>query len=138
MSSTSPREVLTVKIDPEGVVRTAAVADDDQPRLSDPRFRAFAERARRAVLDFFNAGSDYTAIFTANATGALKHVGESYPFGPGGRLLLTGDNHNSVNGLREFAGAKDGGTVTDQPFLHIAVGADRKSVVLTPDPAAEP
>ena len=39
---------------------------------------------------------------------------------------------------REFAGAKDGGTVTDLPFLHIAVGADRKSVVLTPDPAAEP
>src|SRR5688500_6367883 len=32
------------------------------------------ERARRAVLDWFNAGSDYTAVFTSNATGALKHV----------------------------------------------------------------
>jgi selenocysteine lyase/cysteine desulfurase len=65
------------------------------------------EQARRAVLDWFNASADeYTAVFTANATGALKHVGESYPFAPGGRLLLTVDNHNSVNGIREFACAK--------------------------------
>jgi selenocysteine lyase/cysteine desulfurase len=34
-------------------------------------------------------------------------VGESYPFAQGGRLLLTTDNHNSVNGIREFA--KSGG-----------------------------
>jgi selenocysteine lyase/cysteine desulfurase len=64
------------------------------------------ERARHAVLDFFNAGDDYCAIFTANATGALKHVGECYPFAPGGRLLLSTDNHNSVNGIREFARVK--------------------------------
>jgi selenocysteine lyase/cysteine desulfurase len=64
------------------------------------------ERARRSVLDWFNAGDDYTAIFTLNATGALKHVGESYPFSAGGRLLLSADNHNSVNGIREFAAAR--------------------------------
>jgi len=65
------------------------------------------EESRRAVLDWFSASPDeYTAIFTANATGALKHVGESYPFAPGGQLLLTADNHNSVNGIREFARAK--------------------------------
>jgi molybdenum cofactor sulfurtransferase len=64
------------------------------------------ERARRAVLDWFDAQDDYTAIFTLNATGALKHVGESYPFAPGGRLLLSVDNHNSVNGIREFAVAR--------------------------------
>jgi selenocysteine lyase/cysteine desulfurase len=58
------------------------------------------------VLDWFNAGNDYTAIFTLNATGALKHVGESYPFSTGGRLLLSADNHNSVNGIREFAAAR--------------------------------
>ena len=66
---------------------------------------ALVEGARRAVLEWFNAAGDYTAIFTANATGALKHVGESYPFAPGGRLLLSVDNHNSVNGIREFARA---------------------------------
>ena len=63
------------------------------------------EGARRAVLEWFDASGDYTAIFTLNATGALKHVAESYPFSPGGRLLLTADNHNSVNGIREFARA---------------------------------
>ena len=46
---------------------------------------ALVERTRRAVLEYFNAGDDYSAIFTANASGALKHVGESYVFGPGSR-----------------------------------------------------
>jgi selenocysteine lyase/cysteine desulfurase len=73
------------------------------------------ERARRAVLDWFNAAGDYTAVFTLNATGALKHVGESYPFAPGGRLLLTVDNHNSVNGIREFAMAR-GATTSYAPL----------------------
>ncbi len=73
------------------------------------------ERSRRAVLEWFNAADDYTAIFTLNATGALKHVGESYPFAPGGQLLLTVDNHNSVNGIREFAVAR-GASVSYAPL----------------------
>ena len=65
------------------------------------------ERTRRAVLAFFNASADdWVVIFTANATQALKLVGESYPFEPGGEYLLTFDNHNSVNGIREFARTK--------------------------------
>jgi molybdenum cofactor sulfurtransferase len=64
-------------------------------------------KTRRAVLDFFNASpQDYDLAFTANASGALKLVGESYPFRPGQTFLLTVDNHNSVNGIREFARAK--------------------------------
>jgi selenocysteine lyase/cysteine desulfurase len=42
-------------------------------------------------------------VFTANASAALRLVGEAYPFAPGGRFALTVDNHNSVNGIREFA-----------------------------------
>ena len=42
-------------------------------------------------------------VFTANATGALKLVGEASPFAADGQYLLTFDNHNSVNGIREFA-----------------------------------
>jgi selenocysteine lyase/cysteine desulfurase len=62
------------------------------------------ERARSAVLAHFNAPPhEYAAIFTANATGACRLVGEAYPFGPRTRLVLTQDNHNSVNGIREFA-----------------------------------
>jgi molybdenum cofactor sulfurtransferase len=62
------------------------------------------EQARAYVLEYFNAAPDeYAAIFTANASGALKLVGEAYPFGPGAQYLLTFDNHNSVNGIREFS-----------------------------------
>src|SRR5215831_12774718 len=65
------------------------------------------ERARAAVLSFFDASPDeYEAIFTPNATGALRLVGEAYPFRAGDRFLLTFDNHNSVNGIREFARAR--------------------------------
>ena len=64
------------------------------------------ESARTVVLDWFNGAGDYTAAFTLNASGALKLIGESFPFRPGGRYLLTADNHNSVNGIREFAGAR--------------------------------
>ena len=49
------------------------------------------------------------AVFTLNATGALKLAGESYPFAEGGRCLLTFDNHNSVNGIREFARSNGAG-----------------------------
>ena len=66
------------------------------------------ERTRRHVLSFFNASpDDYGVIFTGNASHALKLVGESYPFGPGKQFLLTFDNHNSVNGIREFARSRN-------------------------------
>jgi molybdenum cofactor sulfurtransferase len=65
---------------------------------------ALVDRTRAAVLEYFHAPSDeYDVVFTPNATGALKLVGESYPFASDGRYLLTVDNHNSVNGIREFA-----------------------------------
>ncbi len=77
----------------------------------------FVARARHAILTFFNASPDeWVVIFTANASQALKLVGESYPFGPGDRFLLTFDNHNSVNGIREFARAK-GAAATYVPIL---------------------
>jgi molybdenum cofactor sulfurtransferase len=75
------------------------------------------EKTRAAVLEFFNAPPDeYIVIFTLNASGALKLVGESYPFESGGQYLLTFDNHNSVNGIREFARAK-GARVTYAPVI---------------------
>jgi molybdenum cofactor sulfurtransferase len=84
--------------------------------LTSSATTALVERARRAVLAYFNAAPDeYTAIFTLNASAALKLVAESFPFRPGSRALLTVDNHNSVNGLREFAIAK-GATVDYAPL----------------------
>lgn len=63
------------------------------------------EAARQRLLSFLNADpEEYAVAFTANATGALKLVGEAFPFDAGGsRLVLLSDNHNSVNGIREFA-----------------------------------
>jgi selenocysteine lyase/cysteine desulfurase len=62
------------------------------------------DAARAATLAFFDADpAVYEVCFTANATAALKLVAESYPFAPDRGLLLTADNHNSVNGIREYA-----------------------------------
>ena len=62
------------------------------------------EEARASVLAFFRASEEeYDVVFTSNASGALKLVGEAFPFAPGGTYLLSFDNHNSVNGIREFA-----------------------------------
>ena len=61
-------------------------------------------QAREDVLRYFRADpEEYTVIFTANASAALKLVGESYPFQPGSHFCLVADNHNSVQGIREFA-----------------------------------
>ncbi|HEU0014131.1 MAG TPA: aminotransferase class V-fold PLP-dependent enzyme [Longimicrobium sp.] len=79
------------------------------PHSRNPTSQAatkLVEDARLRVLDFFHADPEaYEVVFTLNASGALKLVGEAYPFEPGSRFLLTADNHNSVNGLREFAAA---------------------------------
>jgi len=81
------------------------------------------ERARNTVLQYFNASPDeYTAIFTQNASGALKLVGEAYPFQSQSQFILTFDNHNSVNGIREFArdrGAKVQYIPVQMPDLRI-------------------
>jgi selenocysteine lyase/cysteine desulfurase len=87
------------------LLNAQALGNPHSASPSSSRTTALVEGARRAVLEWFGAAGDYTAIFTANATGGLKHVGESYPFAANGRLLLSADNHNSVNGIREFARA---------------------------------
>ncbi len=85
-----------------------------------------AERARASVLEFFNASPDeYVAIFTPNATGALRLVGEAYPFRRGDRFLLTFDNHNSVNGIREFARAR-GAETTYVPSVAADLRVDER------------
>ncbi len=92
-------------------------------------------RTRREVLRFFNASpDDWVVIFTANASQALKLVGESYPFGPGDQYLLTFDNHNSVNGIREFARAK-GATSTYIPIVLPEMRVDERDLAAQLDRA---
>jgi selenocysteine lyase/cysteine desulfurase len=90
------------------------------PHSNNPTSLAMTElvdRARAAVLAFFRADpAEYAVIFTPNASGALKLVGEAYPFTAGGRYLIAYDNHNSVNGIREYARAR-GARVTYMPTV---------------------
>ncbi|MFG3291747.1 aminotransferase class V-fold PLP-dependent enzyme [Streptomyces sp. NPDC048179] len=103
------------------------------PHSESPASRAsglLLAEARRAVLRHFNADPDeYAVIFTPNATGALRLVGEAYPFTRGSRLVMSLDNHNSVNGLREYARARRATTVY-VPGLHLDEG--RLRAALTP------
>src|SRR6185295_8253532 len=75
-------------------------ADHGASRLSTEAI----DNARARVLSFLDADpSAYTVCFTANATAAIKLVAESYPFAANRGLVLSADNHNSVNGIREYA-----------------------------------
>jgi len=93
------------------------------------------EGARRMALDFFAADpAVYDLVFTANTSAAIKLVAESYAFGPGRGLVLAADNHNSVNGMREYARAAaapvhvlplTAGLRLDDPAERLAVSARR-------------
>jgi selenocysteine lyase/cysteine desulfurase len=103
--------------------------------LSSAASTHLVEDTRQRILAYFNAPQGlYTAIFTLNASAALKLVGESYPFSPGGRCLLTFDNHNSVNGIREFAQAA-GARVDYAPLTTPDLTIDRDHLIaLLDDP----
>jgi len=76
------------------------------------------EEARQEVLRFFGADpAEYTVVFTNNASGALKLVGEAYPFVAGSRFVLPRDNHNSVHGVRIYAEGR-GAEVVYLPLDH--------------------
>lgn len=96
------------------------------PHSRSPSSRDTTERveaARARILSFFRADpEEWEAIFTLNASNALKLVGEAYPFAPGCTFRLTADNHNSVNGLREYAA----GHGADVRYLRL--GADLQIV----------
>src|SRR5262249_29985797 len=89
------------------------------------------------VLRFFDADvREYTVCFTANTSAAVKLVAESYPFTAGSRLVLAADNHNSINGVREYA-RRGCATVTYLPLdgaLTLA-GEPAPLSALAPSPA---
>lgn len=119
------------------------------PHSESPASRASGDLlagARAAVLRQFSADpAEFAVVFTANATAALRLIGESYPFAPGGRLVMLLDNHNSVNGLREYARAAGAKTeyvpvqgpelAIDEDRLHTALTARRRRRGLLAYPA---
>jgi selenocysteine lyase/cysteine desulfurase len=95
---------------------------------SSQRATALVEETRKSILDFFNAGDDYFCVFTPNASGAMKIVGESYPFDKNSFLLLSKDNHNSANGIRLYAKNKNAAfeyTPIDEETLYL----DREALI---------
>jgi molybdenum cofactor sulfurtransferase len=90
------------------------------PHSTNPTSEAateLIERKKSYILDYSNSSSDeYVVIFPSTATGEIKPVGEAYFFRPGDHYVLTFDNHNSVNRIREFAGPK-GAEVTYVPVI---------------------
>src|SRR6476660_802061 len=99
------------------LLRSAVFGNPHSASPASVAMTDYVERTRRYVLRYFNApAEDYVLIFTQNASAALKLIGESFPFNSGSRFLLTFDNHNSVNGIREFARAK-GAEVRYAPLL---------------------
>lgn len=99
------------------------------PHSANPTSQAmtdWVEKTRRHVLSYFKASpEEYVVIFTANASGALKLVGESYPFQPGDQYMLPYDNHNSVLGIREYDRARGAKTIyvpVVKPSMQVAEG----------------
>ena len=65
---------------------------------------ALIAEARAHLLGFLDADpTDYDVCFTANASAALAQVAAGFRFAPDAPFVLTADNHNSVNGIREYA-----------------------------------
>ena len=98
------------------LLRTSVLGNPHSANPTSQAMTDLVEGTRKYVLRYFNASPDeYIAIFTPNASGALKLVGEAFPFTPASHYILTFDNHNSVNGIREFAKVK-GAQVTYVPL----------------------
>ena len=111
----------------ENRLRAAVFGNPHSENPTSEASTVMVESARRAVLRYLNASPDeYAVVFTPNATGACRLVGEAYPFGRRSRLVMTADNHNSVNGLREFARRRGARTVSvpvRPPDLRVADAA---------------
>ena len=107
------------------LLRTRVLGNPHSANITSLAMTDLVEDTRKYVLRYFNASSDeYFAVFTANASVALKLVGEAYPFTPASHYILFFDNHNSVNGIREFAKAK-GARVKYVPLTRPDLRIDR-------------
>uniref|UniRef100_A0A1I8N1B6 Molybdenum cofactor sulfurase n=1 Tax=Musca domestica TaxID=7370 RepID=A0A1I8N1B6_MUSDO len=79
------------------------------------------DQVRYRILQHFNAdASDYSCIFTANATAALKLLAETFNFGADddqGNFYYCQENHTSVLGMRELVKTKNQFVLTKDELL---------------------
>jgi selenocysteine lyase/cysteine desulfurase len=110
------------------------------PHSDSPSARqstALIENARARVLSFFDADPlEYCVVFTANTSAAVHLVASGFPFEERSNVVLLSDNHNSVNGIREYA-AQAGARVR-----YVPIDKDLRAVnvehVLKPAPRRAP
>ena len=88
------------------LLRASVLGNPHSESPASLRSTEHVDAVRRLTLELLDADPDeYVVILTPNASGAMRLVGESFPFNANSRLVLSADNHNSVNGIREFARA---------------------------------
>ncbi len=109
------------------LLRNSILGNPHSTNPSSQMATKLVEETRNKIIQYFNA-DDYYCIFTSNASGALKIVGECYPFEDNGQLLLLSDNHNSVNGMREYCKSK-GGDFTYSPIQQSNLRIDEERLM---------
>ncbi|MEO8562205.1 MAG: aminotransferase class V-fold PLP-dependent enzyme [bacterium] len=86
------------------MLRAAVLGNPHSESPASLASTARINEARERVLRFFDADPDeYVVCFTANTSGAIQLVGAGFAFGPDAPFILSVDDHNSVNGVREHA-----------------------------------
>lgn len=77
---------------PDHSLQSAAMTSDEK-----------IDEIRNELLEFVGASpDDYSVIFVASATQALKLIGEIFPWSKDSLYLYTKYNHNSVLGIRQY------------------------------------
>ena len=100
------------------LLRAAVFGNPHADSTPSRRSTVALDAGRELLLAHLNADSaQYVVCFTANATAAVKLVAESYPFTAQSAYVLSADNHNSVNGVREYA-RRAGATIRYLPLDH--------------------
>ena len=67
------------------------------------------DTTRSELLSFLGTNSkEYSVVFVASATQALKLIGETYPWDEKKKFVYTKFNHNSVLGIRKYATGNNG------------------------------
>jgi selenocysteine lyase/cysteine desulfurase len=86
------------------MLRTSVLGNPHAESPASLASSALIAEAKAHLLRFLDADpAEYDVCFAANASGAIAHVAAGFPFGPHVPFVLAADNHNSVNGIREYA-----------------------------------
>jgi selenocysteine lyase/cysteine desulfurase len=85
-------------------LRTSVLGNPHAENPASLASTRWIESARERLLNHLDADpTTYAVCFTSNATAAIGLVASAFRFSRKAPLVLSADNHNSVNGIREYA-----------------------------------